>query len=145
MGVHLFAFANDFYAPCQGTSSFDLTFSHWEFEILLAKVARSAGLEEDYREWWKRGREWRRVAEVPASLRDDPLAALLCNPGRVLDAGEWSLTADECREIAPCLRELAHRWEPASPGVCGPRERAIMLADGLERAAARNLNIGIGE
>lgn len=47
---------------------------------------------------------------------------------------DGALTPEECRKVAPRLRELVSRW----PEHDRDKEKALLLAQGMELAASRN-------
>ncbi len=128
MGVHLLTYAGGRYVPAEDWDAFWPDLSCGEWQSLLTRVADAAGLGDAYR---------RRLAGDQAGrpTGDDPVVRLLWDTG-VLPPGE-------CHRLAVRLRELARPWE-AEPGCWGPREKALLLADAVERAAVRRLGVRIG-
>ncbi|EGO63586.1 hypothetical protein [Acetonema longum] len=95
--------------------------AHWgyiSFNRFRTKLAAEIGMNLDAMQGFN--------GDKPFSDYNDPIIPLLDHSDC-----DGELTLEECRQVAPRLRELISKW----PDDDRDKQEALNLADGMERAA----------
>lgn len=104
-------------------SHIDVKWSYSSFNNFREKLAREIGVKlYEMKEFG---------GEIPWENVKDDIVPLLNHSDC-----EGHLTPEECRKVAPRLRELVATWENDID-----KGRALSLAEGMEKAAAANENL----
>lgn len=101
--------------------------AHWSysgFHRFRCKLAKEIGIDLDSMKGFGGKISWDKIK--------DPIKPLLNHSDC-----DGELTSEECREVAPRLRELVKDW----PDDDYDKQKALELADGMEFAAIMNENL----
>lgn len=108
--------------------------AHWSyngFNGFRHRLAKEIGLNLDDMQGYSRSNHAKSWDEI-----EDPIKDLLNHSDC-----EDDLTSEQCRTIAPRLRELVASWDDDDFIYSCDKQHALLLADGMEKAAAQNENL----
>jgi hypothetical protein len=113
-----------------GFSHCDASWSYSGFNSFRQRLAKEIGIR-DLGLWWNLG-------GIDGKREDynDPIELLLDHSNC-----EGVLSPEECRVIAPRLREVVEAWSEEIHKGGYDKQMAIRLADGMEKAAAEEKNL----
>lgn len=107
-----------------GFSHSDAHWSYHGFMEFRTHLANSIGIDLDMMKGFGGDRKW-------PSAENEPLIHLLYHSDC-----DGELTPEQCKVIAPRLREIVSSWPDSDYKVMYDKKNALLLADGMEEAAA---------